>query len=279
MKKNFFPSLCSALIFLSVIGFFALPCFASIMMISGSSSPNATFDMTPLPSNPNLPGFTFSQTNLNTAYTNVFGGNSPNPLPNASWAESETTAVLLLDNGKTVDTFQDFKFHITGDYWNIETNINFNPATAIIVDPNDHVTLSGYIQHFGKLSTNNIPHFGDIAEGPKINYSVDVNAGDKKERDAFGPAAAAGQGAAAEHLDIGHVDVEQSALFARVESKTFVFDVIDDISRWTGVVAATHIDPFEPSVPEPSTIFLFGAGMGGLLFMKKKRNIFQSKHF
>lgn len=247
--------------------------FAATVFYTGPGNTSSTTETTPIPSNPNLPG-PVSQANLNTAYTQLFGGPSPNSLPNIGWLESPTIGVLLLEGGKSVDTFQNFEFTVTGDYWTVKTNIEFNPQTAPIFDPNDHIVLSGFVQHTGKLSQNDIPHEADAAAGPQIPYTLDLNAGTKLPRDIFGPAAGLGQGALAHHPNnIDHFDFQQSAIFARVNSASGAgIDFLDDITSWTAVVGAQHLNVPTAPVPEPSTILLFGGGIAGVFLRRRKLN-------
>jgi len=230
------------------------------------------FDTTPVPPNPNLPGLDFSEADLNARYNTIFGMPSPNKLPKLIWGESQERVFMAISSDGSVDSFQKFNFLATGDFWTIRANLIFNPSTAIIFDPNDEISLDGFIQHFGKLSADGIPHPGDDAAGPKINYDMVINAGNKMPvQNLFGFtsfAVADHFGAVEVHPSRGHEDVVLGAMAANVEPDTNAqisfFDEIDGF--WIGAINGNH-----HVIPEPSTFLLLGSGMV-VVFLKHRRN-------
>ena len=246
----------------------APPAFAVIITVDDPSLPDPFLPSTASPPNPAFPDLTFSEFNLSSSFKDLYGTVSPNPLPDrVGFGESQTLFALILAGGGEVKESQTFGFVVTGDYWTVKSTLTFNPATAIIVDPNDELTLSGFVIHNGTLSAPNIPHEGDDASGPQLDYSVTVNAGNKAPFDIFGPAVGNGVTVAGEHPHTGHVDLARAALFGRVTSSSFLgVDFIDDITRWDGAVVGAHV------VPEPSTMVLLGCGLLGMAGWRRRRS-------
>ena len=170
----------------------ARPASAVIVTVDDPNLLNPFVPTTPIPPNPALPELTSSsEFNLSDAYNAFFGMPSPNQLPDKTgFSEGPTLfALVLVNRGQAeVKESQTFGFVVTGDYWTVKSTLIFNPATAIIVDPNDELTLSGFVIHNGTLSAPNQPHEGDEASGPQLDYSVTVNAGNKAPFDIFGSA-------------------------------------------------------------------------------------------
>ena len=240
---------------------------AVIITIDDPNLSDPFIPSTALPPNPNFPDLTFSEFNLSSSFKDVYGKASPNTLPDrVGFGENQTLFALILAGGGDVTESQTFGFVVTGDYWTVKSTLEFNPATAIIVDPNDELTLSGFALHNGTLSAPNIPHPGDDASGPQLDYSVTINAGNKAPFDIFGPAVGNGVTVAGEHPQIGHVDIARAALFGRVSSSSFLgIDFFDDITRWNGAVIGAHV------IPEPSSLLLLGCGLLGLAGFTRRR--------
>ena len=244
---------------------------AMIELLDTGEPTSPMFNTNPLPPNPDLPGLDFSDTDLNAQYNTIFGMPSPNKLPKLIWGESQATVVMVLTSDGSVDTFQNFNFLATGDYWKVRTDLTLNPATFIIFDPNDEITMKGFVQHFGKLSAEGIPHAGDSASGPRIDYNMRINACNKTAvQNPFGftTFAVADSFAATEvHPRINHEDVVLGGLAANVKPDTNIqFSFFDDIEGfWTGGVSGQHV------VPEPSTLILLGSGMVGVFLRRRKR--------
>ncbi len=245
---------------------------AITITISGSNDPNAIFEGTPTGTNPTT-GLETSEFNLQTAYENLNNQSSPNELPRSVWGESPTLMTMAFGargDGVKVEEFQKFEFSVMGNYWTLKSNLTFNPATAIIVDPNDHIILEGTLQHQGKLSTDDFPHEGDVFDPPPLPFSVDLNAGDK-EQALFGPLAHAGTFAFDDHPAAGHFDVMIAVLQGRVVSTSFIFDVIDDIEgSYSGLVQGAHLGA---PIPEPGTLGLFALGVAGLAVSRRRRKL------
>ena len=232
---------------------------------------DSSFEGTPMGTNPTT-GQETSSFNLATAYLNFFGGPSPNVLPTQNlWGETPTQMSFGFsaqgDNVK-VDTFQELDLDIFGDYWTLDSKLTFDPSSAIIVDPNDHILWDGMLTHTGKLSTNDFPHEGDALSGPPLKFSIDLSAGDKKPA-LIGQLAHAFDAKADEHPSVGHVDALLGILQGRVVSPSIFFDEIE--GSYTGIMVAFHLDGQEPVVPEPSTLGLLGSGLLGLFALMRKQ--------
>lgn len=254
--------------------FFSLPKSTPAVMIELLNTGEPTspmFNTSPLPPNPDLPGWDFSDSDLNARYNTIFGVPSPNKLPKLVWGENQTRVVMVLTSDGSVDVFQNFNFLATGDYWRVRADLTLNPSTAVIFDPNDEIAMNGFVQHFGKLSTDGIPHPGDNASGPVINYDMLINAGNKKAvQNPFGftSFAVADTFAAREvHPRVVHEDVVLGALAANVRPDTNAqisfFDEIEGF--WIGGVSGNHV------IPEPSTVILLGSGLVGVFLRRRKR--------
>jgi hypothetical protein len=257
-----------------------ITCFLStVILMPGASEaitvviandPNGTFEGTPRGTNPST-GHETSEFNLAAAYQNLFGAPSPNVLPRRSlWGETPTQMSLGFNaTGENVNVaaFQEFDFDIFGDYWTLDSKLTFNPSTAVIVDPNDHILWDGTLQHTGKLSTNDFPHEGDDKEGPPLKFSIDLSAGDKTDA-LFGRLTHAFDFKFAGHPSIGHADALLGLTQARVVSPSIFFDEIE--GSYTGLMVAFHLDGQGPVVPEQATLGLWGSGFLGLMAMTRK---------
>ena len=226
---------------------------------------DSSFEGTPMGTNP-ATGQETSSFNLAAAYLNFFGAPSPNVLPTQNlWGETPTQMSFGFsasgDNVR-VDTFQELDLDIFGDYWTLDSRLTFDPSSAIIFDPNDHIMWGGTLTHTGTLSTNDVPHEGDDQSGPPLKFSIDLSAGDKQPA-LIGQLAHAFDAAAEVHPSVGHVDALLGILQARVVSPSIFFDEIE--GSYTGIVAALHLDGREPVIPEPATLGLFGSGLLGLM--------------
>lgn len=269
MKKILFP-IVLIIVFAGVV---ARPAQAVTMIIG--NDPNSATDGTPMGVDPGT-GLNSTEFNIQNAYLNLFGAPSPNTLPGRSiWGETPTQLGFTFGargDNVNVNTFQELDIDIFGDYWTLDSKLTFNPSTAAIVDPNDHILFEGTLQHFGKLSTNDFPHEGDDMMGTVMPFAIDLSAGDKKDA-LFGQLAHAGDFKIAEHPSIGHFDALLGILQARVSSPSIFFDEIE--GSYTGILIAFHIDPQNPpTVPEPATMWMMTSGLAGLAAVgRKRRNI------
>ena len=248
--------------------------FAAVVLTARSSEaitvviandPNGTFAGTSLGTNPSN-GQETSEFNLQAAYQNLFGSPSPNALPRRStWGETPTQLSFGFraeGNNVSVNTFQEFDFDVFGNYWTLDSKLTFNPSTAIIVDPNDHILFEGTLQHFGKFSTNDFPHEGDDLKGPLLPFSIDLSAGDKQPA-LIGQLSHAFDAATGDHPSIGHTDALLGIMQARVVSPSIFFDEIE--GSYTGTLVASHV------IPEPGTLALFASGIVGLISARWRR--------
>lgn len=260
--------------------FFFVCLFAAVVLAPRSSEAitiviandsNSTFEGTSLGTNPSN-GQETSEFNLQAAYQNLFGQPSPNELPRRStWGETPTALSFGFraeGNNVKVNTFQEFDFDIFGNYWTLDAKLTFNPSSAVIVDPNDHILFQGTLQHFGKFSTNDFPHEGDDMKGPLMSFSIDLSAGDK-EPATIGQLAHALDAKIEEHPSIGHRDALLGIMQARVVSPSIFFDEIE--GSYTGTLLALHVDGQDPVVPEPGTWGLFAVGIAGLVSARGRR--------
>ena len=259
-----------------------IPFILSVLVMSSGSSeaitvaiandPNGVFEGTSTGTNPSN-GQETSEFNLSSAYQNLFGQPSPNALPQKSmWGETPTQMTFgFRAEGKnvSVNTFQEFDFDVFGNYWTLNSKLTFDPSSAIIVDPNDHIKWDGTLTHTGKSSTNDFPHEGDDMSGPPLKFSIDLSAGDKTDA-LFGQLTHALDFQFGDHQSIGHVDAMIGVMQARVTSPSIFFDEID--GAYTGLMVGFHLDGSQPVVPEPSSILLLGGGLtAGLIFTRRKK--------
>lgn len=241
--------------------------------IAIANDPNGVFEGTSTGINP-ATGQDTSEFNLNNAYQSVFGFPSANVLPQRSiWGETPTLMTFGFgargDNVK-VDTFQEFEFDIFGNYWTLESKLTFNPATAIFVDPNDHIIWDGTLKHTGKLSTNDSPHEGDDLVGANLGFSIDLSAGDKTDA-LFGQLTHAFDFETGQHPSIGHQDAVLGIMQGRVTGPNLLIDEIE--GSYTGLMVGMHLDGREPVVPEPATLILLGGGLAAMLYRQKNRKV------
>lgn len=259
------------ILFVCLLSTLTMPRTAQAITIVIANDPGSTFSGTPMGPNSET-GLESSEFNLAAAYQNLFGFPSPNVLPSRSiWGESPTQMGLAFgargDNVK-VQTFQEFEFDIFGDYWTLESKLTFDPSSAIIVDPNDHIKWDGTLTHTGKLSTNDFPHEGDDISGPPLKFSIDLSAGDKEDA-LFGQLTHAFGFAADAHPSVGHADALLGIMQGRVVSPSIFFDEIE--GSYTGILVAFHLDGNQPVVPEPATLGLLAPGLLGLLAARRRK--------
>ena len=256
--------------FLSMLIF--MPRLSEAITVAIANDPNGIFQGTSTGTNPSN-GQETSEFNLQAAYQNLFGFPSPNALPQRSmWGETPTQMTFGFnatgDNVK-VDTFQELQLDVVGNYWTLDSKLTFDPSSAIIVDPNDHIKWGGTLTHTGKLSTNDFPHEGDDKSGLPMKFALDLSAGNKTPG-LFGQLAYAVDGNAAEHPSVGHADAVIGVLQARVTSPSIFFDEIE--GSYTGLMVGFHLDDQQPVVPEPGTLGLFGSGLLGLVAARRNKN-------
>jgi len=248
------------------------PASARAVTIVIGNQPGGSFEGTPAGVNPQTGLPTSSFNNLASVYQSLFGSPSPNALPTQNlWGESPTMLTMGFSaegaNVK-VETFQELDFDIFGDYWTLDSKLTFDPSSAVIIDPNDHIIWGGTLTHTGKLSTSDFPHEGDDQSGLPMKFNIDLSAGDK-EPAMIGQLAHALGVAVEDHPSVGHTDAMIGVLQGRVTSPSIFFDEIE--GSYTGIMVALHLGDQPPVVPEPSTLALLGSGLLGMLAQKTRR--------
>ena len=228
------------------------------------------------PPNPTLPGY-----NLYPFMLNGFLPPSPNPLPSGVFAESPLQFNLVMQaglggpSGKTdpIVAAQTFNFFIIGDFWSVQAQIEYKPATSIFA-PSDIVTMTADSVH--RIA----PHPGEFAPGPAVPSNVVLNAGSaitlppdfdvrgdvlrRAVHDANLPAGArfGFDVRAATHTLGTDEDVVFGILAGQIANPNNPF-VGNEFEFWLGGVAGLH-------TPEPATLLLWGTA-AGLGYLARRR--------
>ena len=249
------------------------PASATVIGIPGNPPTNLPGG----PPDPNLPGY-----NLYPFMLNGFLPPSPNPLPSGVFAESPLQFNLVMQAGfggptGRVDPIvapQTFNFFIIGDYWSVQAQIEYRPATSIF-SPSDIVTMTADSVH--RIA----PHPGELAPGPAVPSNVVLNAGSlvtlpadfdvrgdalgRASRDANLPAGARfGFDVRSAIHPLGtDEDVVFGILAGQIGSPNNPF-VGNELEFWLGGVAGLH------ATPEPTALLLWGT-TAGLVYLARRR--------
>ena len=257
----------------------AAPASAMTIGFPGTAPVPPTFGVPQGPPDPNLPGFNLYPFMLSQFIPPLPA--TPNPLPAVLFAENPLhfNLVFLAGFGRDgrVDPLvvaQTFQFFVIGDFWSVQTQVTYQPATSIF-SPSDVVTLTGSAVH--RIA----PHSGEVAPGPAVPFNVVLNAGSvitlpadfgvpaealrKAIRDANLPAGGRfGFDARGAVHDLGpHEDVILGLLGGQIANPNNPF-VGNELEFWVGGAAGLH-------TPEPATLLLWGTSAAGLGYLARRR--------
>ena len=263
------------LIGISLLAGAGSPASATVIGIPG----NAPTDLPAGPPDPNLPGYT-----LYPFMLNGFLPPSPNPLPSGLFAESplQFNMALLAGFGRggrtdPVVAAQIFNFFIIGDFWSVQAQFTYAPASSIF-SPSDVVTMTGDAVH--RIA----PHAGEFAPGPAVPFNVVLNAGSvvtlppdfdvpgdalrKAIRDANLPAGARfGADVRSAIHDAGpDTDLVFGILAGQISSPNNPF-VGNELEFWVGGAAGLHAP-----TPEPATLLVWGTTAAGFGILARRRH-------
>lgn len=241
--------------------FCATPVWGQPILTTPSAVPGSPLSqpLDPFPAPPEfaelLPDLTFYRTNLDDVYRMAFpaAGASPNSLGQFLFAESPEILFLTVGASGGVRSDQTFLFQVVGLFWQITVELKFDPATTLIFDTNDILTVSGTVQHIVA------PHPEDANRGPVLQYNLEINADNATPMGTPGGpllAVVANDVFAGEHPGISHLDLGMGRLVGLVETSTP--PLFDDITVWTGFVIVVH-------TPQPSIFCLLASGAVVLL--------------
>jgi hypothetical protein len=279
MKRVFNPPAWILLIGLVWLAGTARPVSAVTIGFPGTAPVPPTFGVPQAPPNPNLPGYNLYPFMLSQFIPPLPA--TPNPLPNVLFAESPMQFNLVMVAGMgpsgqidPVVVAQTFQFFVVGDFWSVETEVAYQPATSIF-SPSDVVTLKGSAVH--RIA----PHPGETVPGSTVPFNVVLNAGTaitlppdfdvrgdvlrRAVRDANLPAGARfGFDARGAVHDPGpHEDVIFGILAGQIANPNNPF-VGNEFEFWLGGAAGLH-------TPEPATLLLWGSTATGLAYFARRR--------
>jgi hypothetical protein len=253
-----------------------------------STGPTApTFELSPTPPSPSLPGLTSYTFDLGKLFPMAFpGATSPNPLPTGMFAESASSFHLALLAGfgrigfiDPVVADQTFTFFVVGNSWSVQTRLEYSAAGFPLFDA-DVVSMKGDVVH--RIA----PHPGEFKPGDAVNYDVllhgarSLTVPPRFESQLSNQALMAELKASgiqipadarfgidvngATHPGGSHDDVVLAVLAGKV-TRVVPGITRDDFEWWMGGVSGLHV------VPEPSTLLLLGAGLGAAALGARRR--------
>ncbi len=261
------------------------PASATTIGFPGTAPVPPTFGLPAGPPDPTQPGFNLYPFMLSQFIPPLPA--TPNPLPTGQFSESPLQFNLVMlagfGPGGHIDPIvvpQTFQFFIAGDFWSVQTQLTYKPASSIF-SPSDVVTMTGSAVHLIA------PHAGEVAPGPTVPFNVVLNAGSvvtlppdfdvpsaalrKAIRDANLPAGArfGFDVRGAVHDPGPHEDVIFGMLAGQIANPNNPF-VGNEFEFWVGGVTGLHAP-----TPEPGTILLLGsslAGLGAAAWRRRQRN-------
>lgn len=279
MKRVTNPLAWTLLIGLVLLAGAARPVSAVTIGFPGTAPVPPTFGVPQGPPNPSIPGYNLYPFMLSQFIPPLPA--TPNPLPNVLFAENPLSFNLVMIAGfgpsgriDPVVVAQTFQFFVVGDFWSVQTEVGYQPASSIF-SPSDVVTLKGSAVH--RIA----PHPGEVAPGPTVPFNVVLNAGSaitlppdfevpgealrKAARDANLPAGARfGFDARGAVHDPGpHEDVVLGILAGQIANPNNPF-VGNELEFWVGGAVGLH-------TPEPATLLLWGTTAAGLGYLTRRR--------
>lgn len=170
---------------------------------------------------------------------------NPNPveglIPKVSVTFNETSSQtsLIVSGGNFGTPDQTQTFAVGGEFWTFNFGVT-QDAAAIVGD--DDVAISGAWQHIKG------PHASD-GLGPTIRFASNF------------PGASAGFSTHMTNGDQDTFDIRLGGTVKEIFIPIIGTVISTDITAWTFTADATHI-------PEPSTIFLLGSGVAGIMISR-----------